>query len=100
MGAFANPSSDDPPHANWAERAKRAHYNAIENLVVFAPLVLIANATNISTQTTIVACQLYFWARLGHYIVYTLGITVVRSLLFFAGLGAQIMMAFAILQII
>jgi len=29
----------------WAERLKKAHYNAVENLVVFGVLVLMANAT-------------------------------------------------------
>ena len=32
------------PTAAWAVRMKAAHYNAVENLVVFAALVLIANA--------------------------------------------------------
>ena len=31
---------DDPkPMAQWAERMKKAHYNSVENLVVFAALV-------------------------------------------------------------
>ena len=34
------PEPDPPPLARWAERATRAHANAVENLVVFAPLVL------------------------------------------------------------
>ena len=28
------------PLAAWAERLKKAHYNAVENLVIFAPAVL------------------------------------------------------------
>ena len=34
---------DLPPLPPWAQRAKKAHYNAVENLVLFAP-VLIAHA--------------------------------------------------------
>jgi len=34
-----------PPRAAWAQRAKRAHTNAVENLVVFAPLVLAGNVS-------------------------------------------------------
>jgi hypothetical protein len=34
------PLPDPPPRARWADRAARAHANAVENLVVFARLVL------------------------------------------------------------
>jgi uncharacterized MAPEG superfamily protein len=68
--------------APWAERMKAAHYNAVENLVVFAALVLVANAAGISNDTTVLACKLYFWARLVHLLVYTFGIPWVRTLAF------------------
>ena len=35
---------DELKQALWARRAKRAHYNAVENLVVFSTLVLVAAA--------------------------------------------------------
>jgi len=40
-GAMANPSRNDKPHAEWANRLMFAHDNAVENLIIFAPLVLI-----------------------------------------------------------
>ena len=40
-GAMANPSRDAKPHAEWATRLMFAHDNAVENLVVFAPLVFL-----------------------------------------------------------
>lgn len=70
------------PLAPWAERAKKAHYNAVENLVLFAALVLILNAVGISNETTVLACTVYFWARLVHYFVYTFGIPWLRTLTF------------------
>jgi len=74
---------DDPkPLAPWATRMKAAHYNAVENLVVFATLVLVLNATGISNETTVLACEIYFWARLVHYIVYAAGVPWVRTLSF------------------
>ncbi len=79
-----------PPMAAWAERMKAAHYNAVENLVVFAALVLIANAANISSQTTVLACEVYFWARLVHFLSYTFGIPWVRTLAFAVGWMCQI----------
>ena len=43
------------------------------------------------------AAQVYFWARLVHYIAYTAGVPGVRTLAFLAGFGAQMVVAFAIL---
>ena len=34
----------------------------------------------VSNETTVLACQLYFWARLVHYVVYAAGIPWVRTL--------------------
>ncbi len=34
--------------APWAQRAKRAHANAVENLVIFAPLVIAVYALNVA----------------------------------------------------
>jgi uncharacterized MAPEG superfamily protein len=70
------------PIAPWAQRMKKAHYNAVENLVMFAALVLILHVLGISNATTIMACNLYFWARLVHYLVYTAGIPWLRTLSF------------------
>ena len=72
---------DDPkPLAPWAARMKAAHYNAVENLVVFAALVLVLNAAGISNDTTVLACQVYFWARLVHFFVYGFAIPWARTL--------------------
>jgi len=74
---------DNPaPLAPWAERMKKAHYNAVENLVVFAALVLIANAAGISNDTTVLACKVYFWARLAHLLLYTFAVPWGRTLAF------------------
>ncbi len=70
------------PVAPWAMRMKAAHYNAVENLVVFATLVLVLNAVGVSNETTVLACEVYFWARLVHYVVYAAGIPWVRTLSF------------------
>ena len=40
IGATANPSPNDKPQSAWAVRMMAAHVNTVENLVVFAPLVL------------------------------------------------------------
>jgi len=86
-----------PPMAAWAERLKAAHYNSVENLVVFAALVLMAHALGISNDTTVLACQVYFWARLAHVVLYTLAVPWGRTLAFAAAWLCQVAL---LLQII
>lgn len=76
---------DPKPMAPWAQRMKAAHYNAVENLVVFATLVLVAAAVGISNDTTVLVCKVYFWARVVHVLAYTLAIPWVRTLAFATG---------------
>ena len=99
-GAMANPSRNDKPLAEWANRLLFAHDNAVENLVVFAPLVLILNAIDYSSKWTVLACAVYFWSRVAHLIVYTLGVPVLRTLAFLIGFAAQAMLALAIFKIL
>ena len=77
--------ADPKPRAPWAERMKKAHYNSVENLVLFAALVLIANAASVSSEMTVMACKVYFWARLVHLLAYTFAIPWVRTLAFAVG---------------
>lgn len=95
---LANPDPAFRPDPAWAERARRAHANAVENLAVFAPLVVIAALIGVSTPSTIVASKLYLGARLVHYIVYAAGIPVVRTLAFVVGVGATLVIAAAVLS--
>ena len=81
MDAVGYPENPKPM-APWAERMKAAHYNSVENLVVFAALVLLANAANITNETTVLACQIYFWARLAHFLFYTFAVPFARTLTF------------------
>ena len=99
-GAMANPSRADKPQAEWANRMMFAHDNAVENLVIFAPLVLILNAIDYSTQWTVLACAVYFWARLAHALVYTFGIPVLRTVTFTVGFLAQAVLALAIFKLL
>ena len=96
MGAMGNPSRNDKPQAAWAHRLYFAHTNAVENLIIFAPLVLILDSMNHSTQSTLLACAVYFWARLAHAIVYTMGVPVLRTLAFAVGFVAQVVLVFAV----
>lgn len=96
MGAMANPSPTDLPQSAWAQRLLKAHVNAVENLVIFATLVLTLNVLHHSTASTVLACAVYFWARLAHAIIYWAGIPVLRTLSFAVGFAAQVALVLAV----
>lgn len=96
---LADPANPDfPADPAWAQRARRAHANAAENLAAFAPLVIVLALTKGSTPATTLAAQTYLCARLVHYIVYTAGIPVVRTLAFAAGFAATMVIAGSVLS--
>ena len=59
MDAVGYPE-DPAPLSPWAQKMKAAHANAVENLVVFAALVLIADAAGVSNATTVLASSRVF----------------------------------------
>jgi uncharacterized MAPEG superfamily protein len=64
----------------FAGRAQRAHRNMLESLPLFIALVLIAQATKTTNTTTLIGCQLFFWGRLAHWLIYLAGIPWLRTL--------------------
>lgn len=99
MAAMGNPSADDKPHADWAERAICAHRNAVENLVIFAALVLATHVLGAGTELTATMSMLYCAARVIHYVIYVAGIPVARTLTFALGFVAQLVLALNLLGI-
>lgn len=85
------------PLAPWAMRMNAAHYNAVENLVVFGALVLVAHAVGVHNDATALACAVYFWARVIHLVSLTLGIPWIRTFAFVVGFGSQLTLAWQIL---
>ena len=100
MGAMANPTRADKPQSIWAQRMMHAHANAIENLVIFGLLVMIADALNVRSPITAFACALYFWSRLAHVVVYTAGLPIARTLAFTGGFIGQVILVLAIFGLI
>jgi len=98
--ALCDPQGETATRVLWADRMMRAHQNAVENLVIFAPLVLALQLAGITSSVTVTACLVYFFARLTHYLVFTLGIPVVRTLAFATGVVAQITLALALLGVV
>jgi len=96
LDAVGYPENPKPQSA-WAQRMMKAHDNAVENLVVFAALVLAAHALGVSNAAIGTAAVVYFWARVVHLAAYTFGIPWVRTLAFAAGFFAQMTIAWQIL---
>jgi uncharacterized MAPEG superfamily protein len=85
------------PQSRWAQRLLKAHANAVENLVVFATLVLAGSAMGISNSAIGGACIVYFWARVVHALAYTFAVPWARTLAFTVGFGAQVVIALQLL---
>ena len=97
-GTLAGAAPDSGKLSLWAQRAIKAHGNAVENLAIFAPIVLTAHVLGISTAATKAAVVVYFFARLLHFVVYSAGVPAVRTLTFTAGWLAQIVIIASILH--
>ena|SRR5688572_13899714 len=96
VGAVGYPQNP-PPQSPWAVRLMKAHLNAVENLVVFAALVLAAHALGVSNNAIAAAAVVYFWARVVHAAAYTFAVPWVRTLAFAVAFFAQATVAWQIL---
>jgi len=85
------------PQSPWAQRLMKAHTNAVENLVVFAPLVFLAHVAGITSPVVGTAAMVYFWARVVHAAAYTFAVPWVRTLSFAVGFFAQAAIAWVLL---
>lgn len=72
---------DDVPaqYDGWVGRAIRAHRNMLENLVLFAILVLVAQVTGKASVTTALGAQIFFFGRLAYAAIYIAGIPWLRT---------------------
>ncbi|QWG19940.1 MAPEG family protein [Bradyrhizobium sediminis] len=90
--ALTNPQPDVRPHADWAYRAASAHRNAIENLIVFAPLAIIVHVLESGSPLTARAALIFFVARIAHALIYTFGIPLLRTIAFVIGFACQMIL--------
>ena len=68
-----------PEIRGWGGRAARAHRNMLENLVLFAALVLVAVAAGRTNAMTLLGAQIFMYARLAYAVVYVAGIPWLRT---------------------
>lgn len=72
-----------PEITGWAGRAARAQRNMVENLVLFAVLVLAAVIAGKTNAATLLGAQIFVWARVAYAAVYIAGISWLRTLVWF-----------------
>jgi uncharacterized MAPEG superfamily protein len=68
-----------PEITGWGGRAARAHRNMLENLVLFAALVLVAVTAGRTNAMTLLGAQIFVWARLAYAAVYIIGLPWIRT---------------------
>jgi uncharacterized MAPEG superfamily protein len=85
-----------PEITGWAGRAVRAHRNMLESLVLFAALVLVVQAANIHSASTVLGAQLFFWGRVAHAVLYVMGIAWARTLAWAVSIAGLVMLFLAV----
>lgn len=89
--------SEETELSPWAARLKRAHDNAVENLVVFAPLVLTAHLAGVHSALTGYAAIAFVVARVLHAAAYTFAVPWLRTAAFTGGWACQMAFAYVLL---
>jgi uncharacterized MAPEG superfamily protein len=93
LTALAGNRDDIPPFSGFAGRARRAHLNMIENMVLFTALVLIAAVASKANATTALGALIFFWARLAYAVIYLLGVPWLRTVAWFVSVIGMVMIA-------
>ena len=71
-----------PEIKGWAGRAVRAHRNMLENLILFAIVVLVAKAIGVSNGMTVLGAEVFVAGRVAHAVLYIIGVPWLRTAAF------------------
>jgi uncharacterized MAPEG superfamily protein len=86
-----------PEMKGFAGRARRAHLNMIENMVLFTALVLVATVAGKANAMTAMGATIFFWGRLVYAVIYLLGIAWLRTAAWFVSVIGMAMIAWQLL---
>lgn len=87
-----------PEIKGWAGRAKRAHLNMVENMVLFAALVLIAAVAGKANTMTAMGAAIFFWGRVAYAVIYVAGIAWLRTVAWFVSVIGMVLIAIELLK--
>jgi uncharacterized MAPEG superfamily protein len=79
-----------------AGRATRAHRNMLENLPLFAALVLVVQLGGLNNELTALGAQVFVIARLVYAVIYVIGVPWIRTATWFVSVIGLAMMAWAV----
>jgi uncharacterized MAPEG superfamily protein len=77
----------------WGDRAGRAHRNMLENFPLFIALVVAAQLSGATNETTALGATVFFWGRVAHAVIYIAGIPYLRTAAFGVSLVGMVMIA-------
>ncbi len=81
LPAAAGNREDVAELTGWEARSGRAHRNMLENLLLFAVLILVAHVTGKANEMTALGAHVFFWARLVYAGLYLAGVPWLRTLI-------------------
>ena len=88
---------DEPFDEAWGHRAYRAHMNAFEDLITFAPLAIAVHVAGMGNEVTAMAVQVHFFARLLHAPIYWFNVPWLRFTSYMVGLITTLILAWQLL---
>jgi uncharacterized MAPEG superfamily protein len=79
------------PDSGWPGRARRAHLDMVENMILFAPLIFIADIAGRDDRMTEIGTQLFFWSRLAFAIACIAGVPRLPTAIWSASAAAMVL---------
>jgi uncharacterized MAPEG superfamily protein len=100
QGAMKLAGSRDglPAPSGFHARTLRVVDNHREGLVLFAPLVLVAALAQVSTGTTRLGAELFFYSRVVHAVLYVAGVPMIRPLAWLVSMAGTAMIFAALMH--
>ena len=87
---------EEPETPLWMDRSKRAHLNMVETMPAFIAVVVAAGLLGDASigDTVAMWAKIFFFARIAHAVVYTLGIPVLRTPVYLISWASILMIGF------
>lgn len=90
LGYLASPRDEGRKLAGMSGRLDRAVNNAAIGFALVAPALVLVISTGGSTAQTLLAANLYLWARIVYFVLYWFGVPWLRTAAWLVGLGATV----------
>ncbi|WP_339745983.1 MAPEG family protein [uncultured Maricaulis sp.] len=92
------PRDDYGQPSTLAGRGERAVRNQVESLVMFVPVIMVAQLADVHTAMTVLGAQIFVISRVFYMPLYWLGVPILRTIAFTGGVVGMLMILTAIVQ--